>query len=291
MGGHATITLVGGSEGLLDRAFALADRCEALWSRFLPLSDISRLNWAEGKPVQVDALTIRLVESMREAYAMTQGDFDPTLLPWVLTAGYTASVVAPDLVTSLPDSARAPGNLAAVRFGDGEIVLPRGTVLDAGGIGKGLTADLVCAFALAEGAQGIMAEISGDIVVGGLAPDGIAWRLGVEDPEDATVHKAIVRLPRGAIVTSSTRRRRFAVGPEERHHLIDPQTGGSARDDIATVTVIAATGAKAEALTKPGFRRETRTYLDWLPTVGAAGLVMTATGETLTSSNWERYIC
>lgn len=289
MGGHATITLVGAPTTLLDSAFKLADRCESLWSRFHPSSDISRLNWAEGEPVEVDPLTVRLIEAMRESSELTEGDFDPTLLPQVIAAGYAASTVAPDLVTTLPTTARAPGQLRDVAVNGHAVRMPVGTTLDAGGIGKGLTADIVCEFALANGAQGVMAEVGGDIVVAGQAPDGVAWTLGVEDPFDASRHLMNVRMARGAVVTSSQRKRRFSTSDDVRHHLIDPATGLSARTGIQTVTVIAATGARAEALAKSGFMRLPADYLGWLPQVGAAGLLVDELGGQQTSTNWERY--
>mgnify|MGYP003486070655 FL=1 len=74
MGGHATITLVGGGEDLVARCFALADHLEARWSRFLPTSDISRLNWAEGASVEVDPVTVQLISAMREAAELSDGD-------------------------------------------------------------------------------------------------------------------------------------------------------------------------------------------------------------------------
>ena len=286
MGGHGTIAVVGASMDVLDSAFDLADRCETLWSRFLPGSDITRLNWAEGEAVEVDPLTVRLIEAMREGAELTRGAFDPTLLPDVLAAGYVASVVAPDLVTTLPASAVSPGQLGRVSIDGTQVRMPRGTTLDSGGIGKGLAADVVCEFALAQGAWGVMAEFGGDIVVAGEAPDGVAWLLGIENPFDTKEHLSTVRLARGAIVTSSQRKRRFEGG---RHHLIDPGTGVSALTAIETVTVISATGARAEALTKPGFLWSPSDYLAWLPEVGAAGLLVDATGTEHTSSNWGRY--
>lgn len=289
MGGHATISLVAASTELLDAAFGLADRCEALWSRFRPLSDISRLNRAEGQPVTVDPLTVRLIEAMRDGAALTGGDFDPTLLPRLIEAGYAASRVAPELVTTLPNSARAPGNLGAIRIDGDMVTMPIGTTLDPGGIGKGLAADIVSEFALASGCLGIMAEFGGDIVVAGRAPDGVAWVLGVEDPFEPQRHVSTVRIARGAIVTSSQRKRRFSTLDGERHHLLDPATGMSAASPIQTVTVIAATGARAEALAKSGFLREGREFLDWLPEVGAAGLLIDVDGAQHRSMNWERY--
>jgi len=289
MGGYATITLVGGTPDLLERCFDLADRCEALWSRFIPTSDISRLNWAEGAAVDVDPLTVRLICAMWQGAALTDGDFDPTLLPQVIAAGYAASVVAPDLVTTLPVSAVGRGRLDDIRLDGASVRMPVGTTLDPGGIGKGLAADILCEFGLAQGAWGIMAEISGDIVVAGRAPDAVAWLLGVEDPFEASRHLTTVRIARGAIVTSSQRKRRFDTPAGQQHHLIDPRSGSSAATDIQTVTVIAATGARAEALAKSGFVRATDEYLDWLPEVGGAALLVDSAGRQHVSANWGRY--
>jgi thiamine biosynthesis lipoprotein len=289
MGGHGTVALVGGSVDLLNYAFALIGRCEQLWSRFLPTSDLGQLNWAEGKPVEVDPLTVRLIGAMREGAALTNGDFDPTLLPDVIAAGYGASRVAPSRVTTLPASAASPGRLEEITIQGTTVRMPIGTTLDAGGIGKGLAADLVCELLVGRGAAGVMAELGGDIVVAGQAPDGDAWVLGLENPFDTSELLMTVRIVRGAIVTSSQRKRRFSTPVGERHHLIDPRTSTSATSDIQTVTVIAATGARAEALAKSGFLREPAEYLSWLPEVGGAGLLVDATANQYASTNWERY--
>ena len=287
--------LVGGGTAGLTRAFSLADRCEQLWSRFLPDSDVTRLNWAEGRTITVDPLTVRLLSAMLDAASLTAGDYDPTLLPDLVSAGYAASVLDPDRVTTLPTSARAPGNLRGIVIDGTTIRMPLGTTIDPGGIGKGLAADIVCEDALAGGAWGALAEIGGDIVVAGQAPDGVAWRLGVENPlrdaddDGAPEHSAIVRLASGALVTSSQRKRRCGTAQGERHHLISPRTHDSARTSIQTVSVIAATGSRAESLTKPGFLRDTTEYLAWLPTVGAAGLVIDDTGAMTSSANWKNY--
>lgn len=290
MGGSATITLVGANAELLEAAFSLAGRCEALWSRFLSTSDVSRLNWAAGETLEVDPLTVRLIAAMRDGATLTSGDYDPTLLPDVIAAGYAQSRVDSSRVTSLPDYAVSPGDLKGIVI-DGELVrVPRGTTLDPGGIGKGLVADIVCEFVLGEGAWGVMAEFGGDIVVAGQAPDGVAWRLGIEDPFVPSEHAAVIRLARGALVTSSQRKRRWATDAGERHHLVNPATHDSAVTAVQTVSVIAATGARAETLTKPGFLRDPAEYLAWLPSVGAAGMIITETGAIEASENWVRYL-
>ncbi len=304
MGGRSTVTLVGGVDGLIDRVFARADRLESLWSRFRATSDVSRLNSAEGSPIAVDRATLVLIERMLQGAALTHGDYDATLLPEVIAAGYEASTIDPLAITRLPASAKSPGRLDLVSIEsaidgaihgsidgaiDGSTVrLPVGTTIDPGGIGKGLAADLLCEFALAEGAWGAMIEIGGDIVVAGDAPDGAAWRLGIEDPRGTGLDRAVVRLSTGALVTSSRLKRRFGADLE-RHHLIDPTTRRSAITRSHTVSVIATSGARAEVLAKSGFVREHDAYLDWLPSVGAAGLVIDDDGELHASANWNDY--
>lgn len=289
MGSTARITVVDGTEVMLDDAVALADRCEARWSRFLPTSDLSRLNAAQGAPVEVDPLTIVLIGAMREGASVTAGDYSPLLLPGVIAAGYGASVTAPDLVTVLPPGSTIGGDLADIRIEATTVTLPPRMTLDAGGIGKGLAADLVVAALLEAGAAGALAEIGGDIAVGGEAPDGIAWRLAVEDPWDATRPRALVRIPQGSLVTSSQRKRRFPAPTGDHHHLIDPRTGMSAVTDVQTASVVAVSGARAEAIAKSGFLRPLDEFLRWVPTVGAAALVIDADGRDHRSSNWADY--
>jgi thiamine biosynthesis lipoprotein len=227
---------------------------------------------------------------MREGWAETDRDFDPTMLPAVLAAGYGRSLVDPARVTVLPHSARTRSDLDAVAIADDRVTLPAGMALDPGGIGKGLAADLIAADLIVAGAQGCLVEIGGDVRVAGTAPDGVAWRISVDDPFELGASRGIVRLVDGGIATSSQRKRRWTTeSGSETHHLIDPRTATSAVTNIQTVTVIAATAARAEVLTKPGFLRPLDDYLAWIPTRGAAALLIDADGAEHTTSNWSDY--
>jgi len=287
MGGWGTITVVGAGAHVLDEAWALAHRLEQLWTRFDASSDVQRLNWAEGKPTDVDPHTIRLIDELKKAARLSRGDFDPTLLPALLDLGYAASLADSSRITTLPASARAPGNVADIVVSGSTVTMPRGTTIDAGGMGKGLAGDLVCARALQLGAFGVMAEFLGDIVVAGAAPDGVAWRLGIEDPFDSEKELEQVRISRGSIVTSSQRKRRFGVG--DTHHLLSPTNASSATTPVQTATVIAGTGAHAEALSKSAFVRDPDAFLTWLPSQSAAGMLVLEDGNVRTTTNWGIY--
>jgi len=276
-------------------ATALAEQYGALleghWSRFVASSDLSRLAAAEGASVAVAPETVTLLLAMLDGWRETDRDFDPTLLPALVAAGYGRSLVDPTRATTLPVSARPRGDLEAMRIDVGGVVTaPLGVTLDPGGIGKGLAADLIAAELMAAGATGCLVDIGGDVRVTGEAPDGIAWRISIDDPFDKNESRGVVRFADAGIATSSQRKRRWLTeSGMEAHHLIDPTTERSVVTSIQTVTVIASTAARAEVLTKPGFVRPMDDYLAWIPNRGAAALIIDADGVECTSSNWSDY--
>ena len=142
---------------LADRAVARINQLEARWSRFLPDSEVSRLNGAVGAPVVVSDDTATLIARMVDAWHLTEGLVDCTLLGDLVRAGYDRPF------SQLPADRPAPaGVLRRIYGGDpgdierhgNTVTLPLGLGIDPGGIGKGLAADLVTAELLAAGAAG-----------------------------------------------------------------------------------------------------------------------------------------
>ena len=94
MGCTAHVIITEGSPEDLARTEAMLRRLERLWSRFLPDSDVSALNRAQGAGVTVHPETIRLFETARQGWTATGGLFDPTVLPSVWSLGYRQSLDA-----------------------------------------------------------------------------------------------------------------------------------------------------------------------------------------------------
>lgn len=285
MGGNGTITIVGGTQKLIDDSWQLLHECENLWSRFLATSELTQLNQAEGEPVIVSSHTLRLLREMIDGYRLTEGSYNPTLLLDLIKTGYSASAVNSQLAPPLPQSAQSPGDLLGIEFFSDRVRLPLGTVLDPGGIGKGLAADIVSEFAITSGASGVMVEVGGDIVVRGTAPDGVCWNLGIEDPFDAMQKIGVIRINSGAVATSSQRKKRFG----NKHHLLNTVTRSSADTEVQTVTVLAATGAQAEVLTKRGFTEKPHEYLSWINHLGAEGMLVMSDGSQLVTQGWNKF--
>jgi thiamine biosynthesis lipoprotein len=239
-------------------AVAMLDHLETRWSRFLPDSDITRLNLAGGAEVEVDAGTVVLVDAMVHAWRCTGGAFDPTLLPPLVDAGYRTSIDDPRLVTLLPDGRLVCSGPTGPSVGDivsdarrSTVTLPAGLTLDAGGVGKGLAADLAVRHLLDLGATGALVSIGGDVAAGGEPPhraDGEpGWEVVVAHPDPSAPAVGTLVVSRGGVATSSTWSRRWRHGGGEHHHLVDPATGHESTTDLASVTVIARSGWLAEA--------------------------------------------
>jgi FAD:protein FMN transferase len=286
MGATADLTIVGGDRALLEVARGRLTDLERRWSRFIPTSEVSRLNRAEGLPTRVSWETRLLVQRALEGHAVTGGRFDPTLLGAVLRAGYVESF---DRLGRRPrrfDSAlRTGAHRIEVDEDAGTVRIPVGVGFDPGGVGKGLAADLVAEALCDLGAAGVCVNVGGDLRVLGVAPDGEAWRVAIENPWDPGAPFAQLRLLDGAVATSSRLRRRWVrADGVEQHHLVDPATGESARSPVLTATAVASDGWKAEVLSKAAFLDAAEGF-EIIEALGAAALVVVPDG-VLTTSTW-----
>jgi FAD:protein FMN transferase len=289
MGSDATVVVVGGPPDLLARARRRVAALEELWSRFLPTSEVSRLNAAAGThALLVTPETFELVARGVEAWRLTGGRFDPTVLGDVLRAGYTTSFEQLPAVAGASVSRLGRG-CAGIELDPllGAVRLPHGVGFDPGGLGKGLAADLVVDELLAAGAAGACVNLGGDVRVAGTAPTA-SWAIAIDHPSRAEP-AAVVHLRAGAVATSSRLHRRWATDDGFAHHLIDPRRGAPADGTVGTATVIAATGWQAEMLAKASFLAGLGPGLELLERHGAAGLLVDDDGAVLTTRSFTRF--
>ena len=262
---------------------ALLDGLERRWSRFLPASDLTRINDGAGHPVDVAPETLALVRTMREAWDLTQGRYDPTILPILVANGGATSRVDPGRTTVLPHGPLRTGTMEGIRVDDQRLTveLPAGTALDPGGIGKGLAADMAAALLLDGGAAGALVSIGGDLAAAGRAPEGTGWRVDVEGPEPSGGALFRTAVDQGGVATSSTRSRRWVQDGVDRHHAIDPATGAQSDTDLASVTVFATSGWRAEAFATAALLTTSDTVVAFLDSHRLTGIAVTADGRVL----------
>jgi thiamine biosynthesis lipoprotein len=252
---HLIVVAAGVAASLIEsavrRVVLQLEDLERCWSRFVPSSDVSRINalGPNGGDIEVDPSTVTLLRTMLDGYHATAGRYDPTLLRAVIAEGYDASTTDGRPVALLPAPTSSAPSLHALELNvaTNVVSVPPGLVVDPGGIGKGLAADLAVTMLLDAGVAGAMVEIGGDLAMAGAAPDPSGWLVDVEHPDPANgMLCSLAVLGSGGVATSSVRSRRWVRAGFDRHHQIDPRTGACSTTDLTAVTVIAPTGWLAE---------------------------------------------
>jgi len=234
-----------------DEVQELFGRAEATLSRFIPDSELSRLNKSAGYPFRASPMLFEAVATSMQAARLSDGIFDPTILPCLVAAGYGNSferLTARPCKTPLPAANRRNWNDIGLDPRTSTIYVPFGASLDLGGIAKGWTVDR--AAERLSSFPGFAVDAGGDIVVGGVQADGQPWTIGVADPFSETDDLMVIELTRGAVCTSSTLRRRWTVGEVTHHHIVDPRTGRSTDSGVVAATVTAENAARAETIAK-----------------------------------------
>ena len=286
MGTGANVTTVGGPADLPLQIENLLHTLNQRWSRFLGDSELSNLNNAPGVPQTVSEETLRLFQEMARGFSLTDGQFDPTVLPALIAEGYSHSLVNPELITRIPAGSPARGNFSRITVDGQKVTLPAGTTVDSGGLGKGLAADMAIELAMSSGALGALVEIGGDVRVAGLSPRSDRWRLGIEDPHESGKRRDVVEIRHQGLATSTITKRRFTSGDRDTHHIINPETRHSSQSDTVQASVIAATAVEAEIWTKVAFVRGSSELLRQAQRKGFHAACVLESGEWLTSSGW-----
>lgn len=230
---------------------AWLDRVDRACSRFRLDSDLSRVNHAGGRTVEVDPVLAEALGVALSAAEATDGLVTPTIGEALCRAGYdrTFALIGGTRPSDLPQAALTgppvpdgdvpDWRLVEVDVDASTVRVPAGCRLDLGATTKAWAADRLAAELAELTSHGVLVDLGGDVVAAGEAPlDG--WLVHVVDGAVGSGQGPLVRLEDGALATSSTVVRRWSTSDRPGHHIVDPRTGQPADDLWRTVTVSAA---------------------------------------------------
>ncbi|HWE69048.1 MAG TPA: FAD:protein FMN transferase [Acidimicrobiales bacterium] len=288
-----TIQVVVDDPDRLDQATDLVrshiDALDVAVSRFRDDSELTQLNHASGRPLQVSWLFFVSVEEALRAAQETDGIVDPTLGHAIELGGFD------------PDFVEAPweGAGARVRFqrvpgwrrirldrSSRTVTLPPGVRLDLGATAIAGCADRTARTVAAATRTGVLVNIGGDIAVAGPPPPG-GWVVRVADRHDAPdgAPGVTVALRHGGLATSGAASTRWSRGGLTLHHLIDPATGGHGSSCWGTVSVAAESCLEATIASTASVILGPRAQ-GWLRERGHAARLVSTRGTPLTMGGW-----
>jgi thiamine biosynthesis lipoprotein len=230
-------------------------RLERLLSRFLPESDISRINRSAGvKSEKTSYETYEILSRAMECSTISEGLFDITVGPLADLWDYKYVLEPPTnnkIELILPLVSYNDLILDAVRKTAG--LEKSGQSVDLGGIGKGFASDRFMEIFREFGITSAFSNIGGNVSTLGNKPDGSPWRVGIRHPRSNGLLGAVAVTGK-AVVTSGDYERYFLDKEGRRfHHILNPVTGYPAESGLISVTIIADSAITADALSTAMF--------------------------------------
>jgi len=159
---------------------------------------------------------------------------------------------------------------------------PNGTRFDPCGYVKGWSVQRATELLRSRAAHDFCINAGGDVAVGGRAPTGQPWRIGVRDPASATKVALTVWVAGATAVATSGTYERGA-------HIVDPRTGRPV-DEFASATVIGPNAADADAYATTLFIMGIE-GLHWLAERdGYSGCLITHDRRLLSTDRFDAYL-
>ena len=290
LGTTLELTLFGRSvEAASVAALAELDRLEAVFSRFLPDSELN--TWLDrGEAELSDAFAALLREAQRWT-EVTNGAFHPGVDAlselWKVAAQRDELPGSEEIARVLPHFRKPYASFAA------DARTARKTfpyTLNLNAIAKGRIVDLVSQKVMSmDGVEGVLLNIGGDLRHRGRQPVRVevadAFTVADNAPPSATL-----AVKNQAVATSGVRRRGFKMRGRWYPHVIDPRSGQPVQQ-IASATVIAPDCTTADVLATAFCVLEPETSLALADSLNEVGcLLCLENGDVLQNTYFESHL-
>lgn len=245
---YMTVTAYGehASEAV-DKAETEIKRLDEMLSTGNENSEVYKLN-QNGEAVVSDD-TAYLYERSEKIYKQTKGVFDISIYPVMDAWGFTTEnyrIPAEDELSALLKNVDA----SKIQYDKKtkKITLPKNVKIDFGGIAKGYTSSRIMQIYKKCGVTSGLVSLGGNVQLLGAKPDGSAWKVAVESPDEDGNYLGILQAKDKAVITSGGYERYFEKNGKKYHHIIDPATGYPAENGLTSVTIVSDDGTLADGL-------------------------------------------
>ena len=207
-------------------------------------SDLSRFNrqLQQHSTAEIPHSLLGMLELSRQYHDATGGLFNPAMGMLIGAYGFHDGAVDANAVATIrldiPDmrDLTIDGNSATSANPHLQI--------DLGGIAKGYAIGQISDFLDANGIRDYVINAGGDLVVAGNR-FGRPWRIGIQNPFAPGVIASLELEGKHSLFTSGNYARRYYLGNDLQHHIIDPRNGKPARGQ-SSATVLGRDPVRAD---------------------------------------------
>ncbi|MGE4244126.1 FAD:protein FMN transferase [Ramlibacter sp.] len=228
------------------------DQVDAQMSPWKADSALIRLNRA-GVDVWVDlpAEILEVLTRATEIGRLSAGAFDPAVGDLVDAWGFGAARDAPDakaIRTAGEQTRRAAHEGLELDLRAGRVRKHAPLRIDLCGIAKGYAVDRMVAVLQRHGVAHALVALDGELRALGAQASGQPWSVALESPRTGVrATHGVIELQDLAVATSGDYRRFMQVGDARLTHTMDGRRGAPVRNEVASVTVLAAHCMDADA--------------------------------------------
>lgn len=224
-------------------------------------SDIYNLNQNAGtSSTHIDDSTMDILSIALQIANISEGAFDPTILPYTSTWDFDSDK---DII---PSSSQLDSYQGLVNYEhlildttDSTAYLDlQGEGIDLGAIGKGAACDEAIKTYKDDKIKSAVIAVGGSIATLGQKPNGDNWSIGIRDPYlaldgDTSSSMGIISIGQSFISTSGIYENYFIQDDKMYHHILDPNTGYPVDNNLMSVTIICQNGTVSDALSTACF--------------------------------------
>lgn len=219
-------------------------------STYQPDSELMRFNRAPvGQWVGVSPMLFAAASTATAVSGLSGGAFDSTVAPLVNLWGFGPQG-RPRHIPSRRQIAAAKAQVGwqklALDAGGPALQRKAAISLDLSSLGEGTGVDAMAAWLESVGITNYMAEVAGTFRVSGHKPDGSAWVIAIERPDESGLPQRALRLDNQVVSTSGLYRNYYEVKGVRYSHIINPKTGRPITHHGVSVTVVEPPGTPAK---------------------------------------------
>ena len=219
-------------------------------------SQISQLNNADGKTMEVSDDLAADLEKIRQLSQDSNGAFDPTLGKiirlWDIAGENPHVPDQSEIDTLLPEV-----GYEKIQVDGNNVTLLDGCTLDLGAVGKGMGCDLIMDYLRSQpDVSGMILNLGGSSVMTyGEKPDGSPWKVALTDPRDTEGdYLGAITLDANQFLSTSGDYEKYFIEDGIRyHHILDPKTGYPVQNGLTSVTIVCDQGYLADGLSTACF--------------------------------------
>lgn len=225
------------AQSLIEKAAAEIWRIEAKFSRYRQDNIVNQINSAQGKAIEIDAETGRLLDFADQCFQISEGLFD-------VTSGLLRKAWTFDGSDNIPPQSKIDELLPNIGWEKSNwqppyFTMPAEMQIDFGGIGKEYAVDKVLGEICGDNDLAILVNFGGDLHANKPRKNAQPWFTGIDNPARPGAAFDTLQLFRGALATSGDAFRYLQKDGIRYSHVLDPRTGWPVPQAPRSVTVLA----------------------------------------------------